>query len=144
MKVLLDFVPPTTTSQQKRLSMRNGKPMFFKNKASESAQGVYVGLLAPHVPPAPVPSPVRLSIDVTWPWRAGDLSTKAKREHAVAAGRIPHTSKPDLDNFVKQLQDVLATMRFIESDQQVAELHVRKFFGAKPGLCIDIETVQSL
>lgn len=50
------------------------------------------------------------------------------------------TTKPDLDNAVKGLQDVLADLGFFEvGDQQVAELVVRKVWSDKPRVFIHME-----
>lgn len=50
------------------------------------------------------------------------------------------TTKPDLDNAVKGLQDVLADLGFFEvGDQQVAELVVRKEWSDKPKVFIYLE-----
>lgn len=50
------------------------------------------------------------------------------------------TTKPDLDNAVKGLQDVLADLGFFEvGDQQVAELVVRKVWSDKPRVSIHME-----
>ena len=52
-------------------------------------------------------------------------------------------SKPDCDNAVKALQDVLGDLGFFETgDQQVVDLHVIKFWGDRPKIEIDIEEVE--
>lgn len=51
-------------------------------------------------------------------------------------------SKPDCDNAVKLLQDVLADLGFFAGgDQQVAVLEVRKFWGSASRVHIDISEV---
>lgn len=51
-------------------------------------------------------------------------------------------SKPDCDNMVKALQDVLGDMGFFETgDQQVVDLQVIKLWGSKPSVEIEIEEV---
>ena len=51
-------------------------------------------------------------------------------------------SKPDCDNMVKALQDVLGDMDFFETgDQQVVDLQVIKLWGSKPSVEIEIEEV---
>lgn len=48
------------------------------------------------------------------------------------------TSKPDLDNAVKLLQDVLCKMGFFEDDSQIAKLRVEKWLSSKPEIEIEI------
>ena len=48
------------------------------------------------------------------------------------------TSKPDNDNAVKLLQDVLCELNFFKDDSQVADLHVKKKLSEHPGILIDI------
>lgn len=48
------------------------------------------------------------------------------------------TSKPDCDNAVKLLQDVLCSMDFFKDDSQVSFLKVKKKFAEHPGILIDM------
>lgn len=134
--------PPRTTSQMKRAVRTKTGIRFFKSAKQEAAGATLEGVLLPHQPAKPIVGLVRLEVEATWPWRASDLSTKAKREHAQVVSRIPSGSKPDLDNMIKALQDALVALRFIERDELVCELTVRKFFGAEPGLLVRIEAVK--
>jgi Holliday junction resolvase RusA-like endonuclease len=78
----INCVPPKVTAQQKRARIVNGKPVFFKGSKARASEATLEALLAPHQPDSPVTGPVAIRIDLTWPWRASDLSTKAKRESA--------------------------------------------------------------
>jgi Holliday junction resolvase RusA-like endonuclease len=133
-------LPPTRTSQFKRVNHKTG--VFFKDKTMEKDIETVQSVLRPHQPEAPVPGLVSLTIEATWPWRKADLSTAKKRTQAKELGRIRHGSYPDADNFAKQIQDILVGLRFIEKDQYVAELTVRKFFGEKPGLRVVIKALE--
>lgn len=48
------------------------------------------------------------------------------------------TSKPDLDNAVKLLQDVLCDMGFFKDDSQIASLKVKKYLSERPGILIEM------
>lgn len=73
---------------------------------------------------------VRLSIDLFY-------QTNVKKKF----GKEKET-KPDLDNTVKLIQDVMADLGFFTvGDQQVVDLHVRKFWDEVPHLIISIEEV---
>lgn len=47
------------------------------------------------------------------------------------------TSKPDCDNAVKLLQDVLTSLGFWKDDSQISDLRVKKYLSEKPGLLIE-------
>lgn len=134
-------VPPTATSQQKRAVRTRKGIRFFKGANQIAAENTLDAVLLPHQPSSPVPGIVAVEVEATWPWRKGDLSTKAKRERAESKGRIPSGSKPDCDNLCKAILDRLASLRFIERDELVAALTVRKFFGAEPGLFVRITSI---
>lgn len=131
-------VPPTKTAQQKRVNHSTGA--FFKDKAGQAAVHTLQAVLVPHRPPEPISGLVALSVDVVWPFTAGDLSTKAKRE-LCSYGLMAVGGKPDLDNWVKSFQDCLVALRFIERDELVCALHVRKFRGKNPGIYCKIQAV---
>lgn len=139
-EVTLHFVPPKTTSQQKRLVMVGGKPRFFKNKQGQEAEGDYMSLLAPHVPKSPMVGPTSLKVIVTWPYLKSDLSTKAK---ANRTDSILHTSKPDLDNWLKQFTDCLVKLRFLETDAQIVCLSAWKTRGYSPGVYFKLQVMQT-
>lgn len=47
------------------------------------------------------------------------------------------TSKPDCDNAVKLLQDVMTKMGFWKDDSQIARLMVKKVLAERPGILIE-------
>ena len=136
-------VPPTTTAQQKRVNHKTG--VFFKSKEAGRIIETYGDLLRPHIPDEPMRGPLKVTIEVTWPWLKRHYATKAKAAHADTYGRLPHTSAPDCDNFCKQLIDEMARWLLIENDQCISDLRVRKFWGARPGIYVkvtqDVESV---
>lgn len=135
----LSCVPPVATHHAKRIvRLKTREGASFLKLADKpqlvAARQTLTDLLRPHQPAMLVPAPVALSVDFTWPWRAGT----PKRVKAAYV-RVPKTTKPDLDNLLKVLTDRLAALRFIPSeDGAVAEVHARKFWGATPGICITL------
>lgn len=118
----LTCVPPSVTAQQKRLTFVNGKPRFFHDARMEREQSTWAFLLAPHVPPAPLVGPLELAIVLVYPHIKG----AAKRD---LVRLLPKTTKPDCGNAVKHLEDLLAKMRFMGDDAQVARVIVEKWRG---------------
>lgn len=122
--------PPKTSHHAKKI-VRTGKwtrladtPKLVEAKASLDA------LLEPHQPAEPMTGPVSLYVSFTWPYLASD--TKKAR----TAGYIPHTSKPDLSNVLKTLEDRLVRLRFIEDDRKVVQVTMSKWRGPEPGISV--------
>lgn len=132
----LPIVPPKATSQTKRLVMVGGKPRFFPKKEHQQAENDLMLLIRPHTPPAPMTGPIQLSVSFVFPWRKSE--TKARR----AMGRIPNDCRPDCDNLVKLVGDVLTKLRFYEDDGQVSSLRVSKAWGDNVGIYITIQNDQ--
>ena len=131
----LDIVPPKATSQGagKRVVVRNGKPMFFKNAKAAQAERDLLKLCSPYSPAIPLDGPLRLSVDLVWPWRKAE--PKYKRE----AGRLPMTSRPDCSNCIKHIEDTLTKLQFWRDDSQITDLRVTKAWGNTPGISITIQ-----
>ena len=70
---------------------------------------------------------IDLSVPASWP--------KGKRAIALN-GMVHPTSKPDLDNFIKQL-DALNGIAWID-DSQVSVIHAAKRYADRPGMSIVI------
>lgn len=129
--------PPTANHQRKkivRIKTRDGRQFTKLADKPEllAAKSTLDALLLPHQPAAAIEGPVRLVIEYTWPW----LSAHGKRIRGLQ--RIPHTSRPDLTNVTKTLEDRLVALRFIEDDRKVVDLVVRKWWGSSPGIEIAI------
>jgi Holliday junction resolvase RusA-like endonuclease len=88
-----------------------------------------------HQPERLICGPIRLEIELTWPWNAGD-SRKVR-----ARGRIPHAGRPDLDNSAKGITDALVRCAYMPQDSAVVELVMRKFRGDRPGIRVVIEQI---
>lgn len=131
----LKITPPKTTSQTKRLVMIGGKPRFFAKKEHQAAENDLMSLCAAHAPSEPLSGPVRLRVDFVFPWR------KSEAKKRIALGQIPNDARPDCDNLVKLIGDVLTKLRFYNDDGQVAQLHVTKCWGNNVGIAVQIENI---
>ena len=54
---------------------------------------------------------------------------------------LPKTTKPDLDNLLKNLQDYMTKLRFYVDDSQICWLEVKKFYSEKNSIEIEIEEI---
>lgn len=133
----LPIVPPKATSQTKRLVMLGGKPRFFPKKEHAEAEGDLLALCLPYAPDAPISGPLKLQVDFVFPWRRTD--SKARR----AWYKLPNDKRPDCDNLVKLVADVLTKLRFYHDDGQVAMLIVSKSWGDHVGISIGIESIST-
>jgi Holliday junction resolvase RusA-like endonuclease len=83
-------------------------------------------------PEQPINEPVALEIRALFPipksW------SKRKRQEVLAG--LPHASKPDADNVLKHLCDILTTLRFWNDDAQVFQKKIGKFYSEEPGWMI--------
>ncbi|HEY3499418.1 MAG TPA: RusA family crossover junction endodeoxyribonuclease [Polyangiaceae bacterium] len=132
----VSLVPPTTSHHHKKI-VRIGKFSKLADRPElVAAKNSLDAALYPHQPLVAMDGPVRLEVELTWPWRKGE--TKKRR----ALGRVPHTSKPDCSNMLKTLEDRLVKLCFIEDDKAVADVHVRKWWGDTPGIRVRITPLE--
>jgi Holliday junction resolvase RusA-like endonuclease len=125
-------VPPTTSHHHKRIVKRGKFASLADKPELVAAKAMLESLLMPFQPSAPVAGPVALTLEFTWPWLKGH-SKKVRSQ-----GRIPHTSRPDCSNLTKTLEDRLVALLFLEDDNAVVDLHVRKWWGERPGIAVSI------
>ena len=134
----LPITPPKATSQTKRLVMVGGRPRFFAKKEHQSAENDLTLLCSPYAPPTPLTGPVSLAVAFTFPWR------KSETKKRIALGTVPNDCRPDCDNLVKLVGDVLTKLRFYGDDGQVSDLHVTKAWGDRVGINIRISQANAL
>lgn len=132
----LPIVPPKATSQTKRLVMVGGKPRFFPKKEHAAAEHDLLTLCKQFTPPAPLAGPLSLKVDFVFPWR------KSETKRRMAMAKLPNDARPDCDNLVKLIGDVLTKLQFYRDDGQVADLHVTKSWGDKVGISVTISQIQ--
>ena len=121
--------PPTTTHQMKQVHVVNGKPVFYEPEELKAARVKLRDHLATHVPEKRYTEAVRLVVKWCFPM------TGAHRDGEYKA------TKPDTDNLQKMLKDVMTSLHFWNDDAQVASEIIEKFWAARPGLYIAIESI---
>ena len=52
------------------------------------------------------------------------------------------TTKPDCDNYVKEIKDVMTKLRFWKDDSQVSDLRVVKYYAEKGTIFIRLEELE--
>ena len=95
MKIFLSMCPPTATAQERKVTVRNGRPIFYEPLGLKAARQEIMKALAPYKPEEPLPGPIELKVLWLFPTRKNSLDG-AYRE-----------TKPDTDNLDKLLKDCM-------------------------------------
>ena len=111
----------------KRMMIRGGKPLFFKDKATDTYDKSIIALAARHRPVLPLTGPLRVAIEFF-------LSRpKNRMRKCDAEGSIWCDKRPDIDNLVKGVLDPLTKLGFWQDDSQITTLVVSKCYHMKNG-----------
>ncbi|MEG0327760.1 MAG: RusA family crossover junction endodeoxyribonuclease [Erysipelothrix sp.] len=122
--------PPTTTHQQKKVSVVNGKPIFYEPDKLKAARSKLMGHLYEFAPETPMSGPVRLRVM----WLYEETQKYERGTYKV--------TKPDLDNVQKLLLDCMTDLGFWKDDAQVSSMLVEKMYDKVPGIYIKIEELE--
>lgn len=126
----LPMIPPTVTAQEKKLTVRGGKPVMYDSEEVKAAKAKLTAHLAPHKPENPIcGEAVRLT--VKWCFPMGD-------DHRNGEYKI---TKPDTDNLQKLLKDCMTKCGFWKDDALVASEIIEKFWSRIPGIFVIVETL---
>jgi len=118
------------TQQRKGISYRNGKPIFYNRQGVSNTE--LQSLLRKNAPKQPFPKGTPLILDIVFTY-----AIKKKK----AWGSYKPT-RPDLDNLLKNLQDYMTKLGYYADDSQIVVLCVRKFYGEKNKIEIEITEVE--
>ena len=118
--------PPTCTHQEKKVTVIDGKPVFYDPPEVNAARLKLTGYLAKHKPKKRYECGVMLMVKWCFP-RGG---------HDNGEYRI---TKPDTDNLQKLLKDCMTAAGFWKDDALVASEIVEKFWADVPGIYIRIK-----
>lgn len=131
------FIPiehvPTTTHQQKKVSVVKGKPVYYEPASLKKARAILSSHLANHVPEKPYTKPVACTVK----WFYARAVTKVEWRK----------QRPDTHNLNKLLFDVMTDLGYWEDDSLVVSEVIQKFNVPRgdeenpPGIFISIEEV---
>ena len=119
------MIPPTVTHQEKQVTVRNGKPVFYEPPALKDARDKLTAYLWKERPEAPFTGPVTLQVAWMFPGK----------NHRDGEWKI---TKPDTDNLQKLLKDCMTECQFWKDDAQVCMEMVAKQWSDHPGILIDV------
>lgn len=123
----MPIIPPTTTHQQKQVTIRNGKPIFYEPAELQSARSKLTANLGKYTPKKTYTGAVRLMTKWCFPITGKHRDGEYK------------TTKPDTDNLQKLLKDCMTDLGFWNDDALVASEITEKFWAKVPGIYIRIE-----
>ncbi len=119
--------PPTTTYQEKKLTVRRGKPYTYEPPNVRDTREKLTAHLARFAPEKPLNGAIRLT--VKWLFPKG----KAHRDGEYK------TTRPDTDNLIKLLKDCMTALHFWHDDSQVASEINEKFYADTTGIYVRLE-----
>lgn len=123
--------PPTVTHQEHKVTVVNGKPVFYDGPELKAARQKLTGHLLKHKPHRKYECGIRLI--VKWCFPRGSYKDGEYR-----------ITKPDTDNLQKLLKDCMTMCSFWKDDALVASEIVEKFWAEIPGIYIRIEELGKL
>lgn len=123
------MIPPTITQQEHKVTVVNGKPVFYEPQELKQAKSKLLAHLAGHVPDKRMDQGVMLVVKWLFP----------KGKHKNGEYR---TTKPDTDNLQKMLKDCMTKLNYWRDDCLVVSEHVEKFWADNPGIYIMIQEME--
>ena len=142
----LDFFitcnPPKATHQASSaiLKRRDGTQFIGKMSSSKGkkVRDNLMTLFSPFSPETPYVGPVRLRVEWIYTWN----KTELKRNQVTGAKWCE--KRPDCDNLIKMVKDVLEDLAFYANDSQVASETFSKWYRTEPGIYISLEEMDPL
>jgi|SRR5690625_544081 len=129
----LPIKPPTKTHQGKKVTCKNGKPVFYEPDELKQVRAKFMAHIGPYTPEKPLVGPVQLITKWCWPTN----------------GRVPSgtwkDTAPDTDNVIKLPKDVMQDLGFFSvADGQVASEITQTFWADPAGVYIRIEELTGM
>lgn len=132
MKFTLKMQPPTVTAQEHKVTVRNGKPVFYDPPELKTARSKIMAHLHAYQRFEPYNEPVILS--VRWLFQSDRHKNGEWKD-----------TKPDTDNLQKLLKDCMTRTGFWKDDALVVkEIVEKRWVDMKhiPGIQIEIMTAK--
>jgi len=142
MKFILPIIPKAQM-RARHGRTKSGISITYKAEAQREAEAHLTGLLQAFRPPMPLEGPLGLGVKAYMPVSESWAKTK---KAAAKAGNIRPTSKPDLDNLMKNIKDCMTAMHFWADDKQVVEYlpGTGKYYDDGKGPRWEIEIINTM
>lgn len=123
------IIPPTKTHQEKKVHIVKGKPVFYEPAELREVRLKLRAYLSLNKPDEKLSGALRLIVKWLFP---------IKGKHTNGEYKI---TRPDTDNLIKLLKDVMTEVGFWNDDAQIASEINEKFYADIPGIYIRIEEI---
>lgn len=123
----MPMIPPTVTHQEHKVTVKNGKPIFYDPPELKDARQKLTAHLSKYIPAEPYYCGVRLVVKWLFPITGNHKNGEYK------------TTKPDTDNLQKMLKDCMTDLRFWIDDALVASEVCEKFYAETTGIYVRID-----
>ena len=131
---------PRTTSQMKGETIKykkiNGKIVpyidHYRKPSVQMLRNLLTYKMKRYKPDKPSEKPIRLTVILYF-----DVKSPKKLWGTYK------TTKPDCDNYVKEIKDVMTDLGFWKDDNQVVDLHIIKYFAEKGTIFIRLEELEN-
>lgn len=124
----MPMIPPTITHQEKQVTVKNGKPVFYEPPRLVNARVKLTAYLSKYAPESSYCGAVRLIVKWCFP----------KGRHRNGEYK---TTKPDTDNLNKLLKDCMTECGFWKDDALVASEICEKFWAETSGIYVRIDSL---
>lgn len=132
-------IPITPKAQARdRIGIRGGKAISYKSKQQRLAENILLTCLMDAKPSVPLSGAISLSIAAYVPI---PQSKPRKWRESALQGEIRPTIRPDVDNYAKQVCDVMTGIYF-QDDRQIVDLTVSKYYSDTPQWVIVLEEIK--
>lgn len=139
MKFFIKCIPPKSTAQASSRILKRKDGSLFVGKMQSSkgrrTQQELLTLLSEFAPNEPYTGALYVAIDWTYPWR------KSETKRNKLKGRIPCTTRPDVDNLQKMFLDACTRLGFWVDDANVAGITFSKWWGDNHGISVEIQKI---
>lgn len=101
----------------------------YRKPEVEAARTLYAYKLKPHRPKTPSVLPIKIEVFAYF-----DVKDRSKW------GKVKPT-KPDAENWFKELADVMTQLGYWQDDNQIVDLHIVKYYAEKASIVIRWEEI---
>ncbi|WP_439412730.1 RusA family crossover junction endodeoxyribonuclease [Enterobacter ludwigii] len=125
----MPMIPPTATHQEKQVSCKNDKPIFYEPADLKAARAKLMAHLGQHVPAKKYKGALRVIVKWLFPIKDGSNHYDGEWK----------TTKPDTHNLNKLPFDIMTELGYWTDDAIVASEIIEKFWADRPGIYVRIE-----
>lgn len=122
-----------------RTAVRGGFATIYKDAKSRTYENSVKALATKNMAGRP---PLTGALSVSMQFRMPIPKSAPKRQRlAMAAGEVPHVSKPDKSNLLKAIEDAFNGVVWVD-DSQIVRGFQTKIYSEEPGVTVRVEALE--